>query len=306
MKTTIIVPVYNAEKTINRCLDSIKKQTIENFECIVVDDGSSDCSPQVCDSYSKNDSRFVVFHKENGGVSSARNFGIDHAKGEWICFVDADDFISEDYLKKIEEKKIISDSIFWGYRVKKKKFVHAILGNSLDEAITAMRGNFAFLRPVWNTSFKLSVLNSEKIRFSTNMHLGEDYLFVLQYLVSCPTRISLIPDSLYNYCVDDSSLSRKHYCISVLMAWQYAFLKYLKMLPISARNKTLLLQDRYRITMMDVYLADQLECFEERKKMLMLMKKERMIKSVIVADVKGVIMHWVKKTKNFLIGTLRK
>ena len=87
---SIIVPVYNTEKFLHRCIDSILAQTYTDFELLLIDDGSKDSSGAICDEYAVKDARVRVFHKENGGVSSARNLGLDNAKGEWITFVDSD------------------------------------------------------------------------------------------------------------------------------------------------------------------------------------------------------------------------
>ena len=99
---SIIVPVYNAEKFLRRCIDSILAQTYTDFELLLIDDGSKDSSGSICDKYAAKDERIRVFHKENGGVSSARNLGLDHAQGEWVTFVDADDYIEENFLKSFE------------------------------------------------------------------------------------------------------------------------------------------------------------------------------------------------------------
>ena len=90
---SIIVPIYNSESTLKRCVDSILAQTYQNFELLLIDDGSKDCSGEICKEYAQKDSRVKVFHKENGGVSSARNLGLDNARGEWVTFVDSDDWI---------------------------------------------------------------------------------------------------------------------------------------------------------------------------------------------------------------------
>ena len=103
MKVSAIVPVYNVEKYIYRCVDSILNQTFSDFELILVDDGSPDNCPQICDEYAKKDSRIKVIHKENGGLSSARNAGLDIASGEWISFIDSDDWIHKDYLLYLPE-----------------------------------------------------------------------------------------------------------------------------------------------------------------------------------------------------------
>lgn len=92
---SVIVPVYNAEMYLHRCIDSVLAQTYQNFELLLIDDGSKDSSGTICDEYAAKDARVRVFHKEIGGVSSARNVGLDHAQDEWITFVDSDDYIEE-------------------------------------------------------------------------------------------------------------------------------------------------------------------------------------------------------------------
>ena len=95
---SIIIPVYNSEKTLNRCVNSILNQTFMDWELLLVDDGSTDKSGKICDQYALKDFRIRVFHKKNGGVSSARNTGLDYAIGSWITFVDSDDFIDATFL----------------------------------------------------------------------------------------------------------------------------------------------------------------------------------------------------------------
>ena len=98
-KVSIIVPVYNAEKYLRECLDSIISQIFTDWECILVDDGSPDNSGEICNEYAKDDSRFRVFHVQNGGVSRARNIGLDNMSSEWVMFVDSDDAIAENTLE---------------------------------------------------------------------------------------------------------------------------------------------------------------------------------------------------------------
>ena len=90
-KISIIVPIYNTEQYLPRCIDSILSQSLTDFELLLIDDGSIDGSGAICDAFAEKDNRVRVFHKENGGVSSARNLGLNEAKGEWVCFVDSDD-----------------------------------------------------------------------------------------------------------------------------------------------------------------------------------------------------------------------
>ena len=121
---SVIVPIYNVEKYINRCIDSIIEQTYTNLEIILVDDGSTDNSGSICDEYAKKDNRIKVIHKENGGVSSARNVGLDTAIGQYITFVDSDDYIEKKYceilLKTLKKQK--ADCVACGYnRIYKNK-----------------------------------------------------------------------------------------------------------------------------------------------------------------------------------------
>ena len=100
-RISIIIPVYNAEEYLDRCLESVLEQSFTSFEVILVDDGSTDSSPLICDRYSATDPRFRTVHKENGGVSSARNAGMDLAKGEYLMFLDSDDALLPDALERI-------------------------------------------------------------------------------------------------------------------------------------------------------------------------------------------------------------
>ena len=106
---SIIIPIYNAEDTLNRCICSILNQTFYDWELLLIDDGSTDLSGELCDEYASKDQRIKVFHKKNGGVSSARNVGLDYAKGEWITFCDSDDFVCPNWLKNYTDN--ISDGI---------------------------------------------------------------------------------------------------------------------------------------------------------------------------------------------------
>ena len=98
---SVIIPVYNAEPYLNRCIDSVLASAYSDFEIILVNDGSTDRSPDICRAYAENDIRVVFLSQENRGVSSARNLGLEAARGEWIVFLDSDDFITDDYLSQI-------------------------------------------------------------------------------------------------------------------------------------------------------------------------------------------------------------
>ena len=111
IKVSVIVPLYNAEKYAKRCIESVLRQTYNNYELILIDDGSKDRTGEICDHYADIDSRIKVIHKKNGGVSSARNKGLQEAQGEWITFLDADDWIEPNFLKIVEDSS--DHSIDW-------------------------------------------------------------------------------------------------------------------------------------------------------------------------------------------------
>lgn len=185
---SIIVPVYNAENTLYRCVDSILQQTFTDWELLLIDDGSKDSSGDICDEYARKDSRIKVFHKENGGVSSARNIGLDNARGEWITFVDSDDWIVGDFLQT-NNISYHEDLILYSYYVDEKS-VHSIfsLEHNNDVSLENIKfklwlsKNFhkGIFRTVWSKLFRTSILHG--LRFDNNIRLGEDNLFLIEYL----------------------------------------------------------------------------------------------------------------------------
>ena len=114
---SVIIPVYNSSKYLNKCLDSLVDQKYNNYEVILINDGSTDNSLEICLQYANNYNNFQVFSKENGGVSSARNYGLNKANGKWIVFVDSDDFVKPNYLSELIKAKIAKYQIFHVYYV---------------------------------------------------------------------------------------------------------------------------------------------------------------------------------------------
>lgn len=182
---TIIIPVYNVEKYLKRCLDSILSQKESDFEVLLVDDGSTDISGSICDLYAQQDLRIHVFHKENGGVSSARNVGLNNAKGEWVLFIDADDWISENYLQlnNIDDDiDVIQKSycIIQEEAEEKRKFNYvksSILDtrNKLYRFFLNKRNN-----ALWDKFIRRKTIGN--VRFDTTKSIGEDFLFFLRIL----------------------------------------------------------------------------------------------------------------------------
>lgn len=204
-KYSVIVPVYNSEATLSRCVDSILAQGYTDFELILVDDGSSDKSPGIIDCYAKRDSRVKILHKSNGGVSSARNAGLKISVGEWILFADSDDEILPDWIASFDAFSESYDMVVQGvyYRRKFNTWIKEIplksyVGNEgIREFVTElmMLGAYGY---TFNKSFKKSILDKWHIEFDTDIHFREDELFVTQYLAHS-NRLKTINSANYIY-----------------------------------------------------------------------------------------------------------
>lgn len=217
MKISIIIPIYNSEKYLRQCLNSVQSQTFADFEVLLINDGSNDNSGKICDEYAANDARLKVFHKENGGVSSARNLGIDEATGDWICFVDSDDTILKDYLGKLlqesESENGDVDLVIQGFL--KIKGIHkkkVDLGNAVIESNNYEKlfnekkiQNFGF---PFSKLFNRQILIKNHIRFPENYSIAEDLGFLLRYLKFCK-KIKFQSAHNYQYFQNENSLSNR-------------------------------------------------------------------------------------------------
>lgn len=212
-EVSIIVPVYKAEVFLHKCITSIINQSFKDWECILVDDGSPDCSGIICDDYSSKDSRIRVIHKKNGGVSSARNVGIDNANGRWICFVDSDDYVSPDYLSVMLEQAI-ADDIFVMVSFDNNKSV----GEGLVRGEQMIKKYFSSpleqLSAPYCKLFNRDILIKSNIIFEQGIHMGEDALFTLKYLGQINAVAYKDYPDLYFYNRDSGGLSTKYYSFS--------------------------------------------------------------------------------------------
>lgn len=205
MTISIIIPVYNVERYIRECLDSIICQTFSDFEVLLIDDGSPDKSGDICDEYATKDSRFKVFHKTNGGVSSARNLGLENAQGEWVLFVDADDVIYNDCLEKCyniaTEDNLDLLQFKFDREINKRNPQNNIKSEVLSSAdFLNIRHNVCAA-----CSFiKASIIRDNSIRFNTNIKLAEDQLFIL-HAIKNSNRIKITNDVLYYYRPNEQS-----------------------------------------------------------------------------------------------------
>lgn len=213
---TIIVPVYNAQEYLHRCIGSLLEQSFVDFELLLINDGSKDNSGVICDEYAAKDERIRVFHKENGGVSSARNLGLDNAKGIWISYVDSDDWVAKDYLKnlvghaKIGIDLVISfpTYIYTDGSSSKPNYLSKLVDEHNFEKIFVEHSMHQNTSP-WSKLFRREIIESANIRFCEDMHIGEDLLFLYTYMLStAKIYISSNTDYFYSYDLETSLTKR--------------------------------------------------------------------------------------------------
>lgn len=214
-KVSIVVPVYNAEKYICRCIDSILNQTYKNFEVILIDDGSTDNSLEILKGYALKDIRLKVLSQKNSGPSSARNTGILIAKGEYLIFIDIDDYIDKDYLAVLyNEIKKGFDLVFMGYRDISKYGVVNLNDFYIDsiELVKKIVVENIFKGvggTLWSKIFRRDIILKNEILLNREVHMYEDQLFVLQYALIAE-KFSGLDCNGYNYNrLNENSLSSK-------------------------------------------------------------------------------------------------
>lgn len=208
---SIIVPAYNCIKSLEYCVRSIQQQTYTGFELILVDDGSIDGSGELCDKFAAADSRIKVIHKPNGGVSAARNAGIDAATGKYITFCDSDDYLEPDYLETLVQtaKSNPDCGHIWccfrtvtGYQkenaVPNYISAESVLHYTLKDYMT-LHEMWLDTGP-WNKLYIAKIIKEHGLHFSEDLSLGEDWLFNLTYIdASANNKIAVVTKPLYNY-----------------------------------------------------------------------------------------------------------
>lgn len=228
-KVSVIVPVYNAEKYLHRCIESIINQTLNGIEIILINDGSTDNSLNICKQYEEIDPRIKVIDKENSGPSASRNIGIENANGEYITFVDSDDWIELDMLENLYNKvkqfnsPMIISNYFKNYTDKEVINCLNIKENCLDKKkinkylILPLIGKSEFeeenhilgFGAPWGRLFNLDIIKSNKIKFKEDLIIGEDVLFNIEFLDKV-SNISLSKSAYYHYFDNSSSIMRSY------------------------------------------------------------------------------------------------
>ncbi|MDU4323847.1 glycosyltransferase family 2 protein [uncultured Clostridium sp.] len=219
-KVSIIIPMYNVEKYLKRCIESVLNQTVKNLEIICVNDGSPDNCEEICNKYSKIDNRLKIINKKNGGLSSARNAGLKVAQGEFIYFLDPDDYIKEDMIFNMlniaEENKC--DVIITGYKTMPNE--HEIiplydLNKKLNPLDMIKNNNLVHTHNdlcfVWRFLYKKNIIQENNIKFNEDVKVGEDFIFNLEVLTKCESSY-VTKFSDYYYTIDNyDSIMRMKY-----------------------------------------------------------------------------------------------
>ena len=215
MLFSVVVPVYNVEKYLHECVDSILSQTFTDFELILVDDGSKDHSGTICDEYAQKDSRVRVIHKENGGQSTARNRGVEEAQGKYVVFLDSDDFFTtSDFFSDLKEKaeegaEVIIFRYYKYYSPERKEDCNVLLANitfeNKGELLESLVRRDAFFCSCWSKCVALRILKENGIKFDENLRCEDmDWYYSV---VEKAERFALIDTPYVNYRQRENSVT---------------------------------------------------------------------------------------------------
>ena len=208
---SVIIPIYNSCDCLNRCIASIVNQSFQNYELLLIDDGSTDGSEIICDEYASKYDRINVFHKQNGGVGSARNLGLAKARGKFIIFVDSDDEVETDFLSVIQN--YLNDDVDlihygWYYKDGKHTLKHDVCKVSTCLTLKEVCRKNIFHGFVWSYVFKKDIIKKNKLSFSTNLNYAEDWEFILKYYLHV-NKMMILEDCLYRQVMRPGSATNR-------------------------------------------------------------------------------------------------
>lgn len=214
---SIIIPVYNVEKYLRQCLDSVLAQTFTDWECILVNDGSSDDSGAICDEYSRKDPRLRVIHQPNRGVSAARNKALKEAKGEWVAYVDADDSITPIYLQTFidVQKEHDADMVITGVdmiaqNVTRKHLTDKVYKEGEIHEFVIYARHWGVLGIPWNKFYSGRLIRKHHVLFDESLWSYEDEVFVINYLKYAKKVVVYSAITYNHYIREENSLSQKY------------------------------------------------------------------------------------------------
>lgn len=321
IKFSVIVPIYNVEKYLNQCIDSVLSQTYKNFELILVDDGSKDSSPLICDDYAKKDKRIVVIHKENGGLVSARKAGAIKATGDYTACVDGDDWIESNYLSdafEILKQNIDIDLICFDAKKiyhNKTKILKNIMCDGLYDRnrivneiypilIHDARCNY-FNANIWGKIIKRDVYVTQQIKIDNRIKIGEDAVLTPLIVTNSKSIYISHKQQYYNYRhVDNGMTSKKAF------DWEGPILQHKSLLDNLIINEYDFLEQLYRKTCHDIFTV-AVSCFFTREqiddvvKKFMQMKNNTIYKNSIefssYRGIKSNLMKYSLKYERFIL-----
>lgn len=239
-KISVIVPVYNVEKFLPRCLDSLLAQTFSDFELLLIDDGSKDRSGDICDKYALKDNRIRVFHKENGGVASARQLGVDEARGEYSIHADGDDWVEPDMLQCFYDKakETNADIVIADYYLQRNNQqiykLQKMKSNNPIEVLKDILEDRVF-GALWHKLIRHSLYKKYNVRFIPQINYCEDVLIFIQLLQK---KISVVHLSrgFYHYCNDNVGSITSTFDKDTYMLWKNLLGLYERLLPVEFEN----------------------------------------------------------------------
>nr|WP_106784358.1 glycosyltransferase [Lysinibacillus timonensis] len=280
-KIDIIVPVYNVEKSLDICIDSIINQTMKDINIILINDGSTDNSGKICDSYAKKDPRITVLHIPNGGVSNARNIGIEHSSSKYIQFVDSDDYIDKNMCLRLynNAEKYNADVTACGFVFEtNNEVVKRVSFNGIFRNIEDFKNGFGpfylsgYAHVLWNKLYKRQCIHT---LFNTSISIGEDLLFNLEVFKNINS-ICCIKDMLYHYSyMNNMGLTRKKYNnLFTLKKFEFESVESFAFNYLKCNNETtkylnsIIYRDIYTILKSEFISGDIEKCMLEWKKYL--------------------------------------
>ena len=219
IKVSIVIPVYNSERYIKQCLDSIISQDFTNLDIIIVDDGSSDNSYKICEKYKNIDLRIRLYRQENKGVSAARNKGISEAVGEYIIFIDSDDYVDSKFVSRMVDNllKESSDLVITNYKIFNTDTKEIEYNSNRKSELLSSLSFFSnywtnyhlgYVNAPWNKIYKMDIISEHNLTFPIDISMGEDGYFNVQYLHYCKT-IYINNEYLYNFRIHSSQSTKK-------------------------------------------------------------------------------------------------
>lgn len=208
VKISVIIPVYNVEKYLKRCLDSVVNQTYKNLEIILIDDGCTDGSGNICDEYAAKDKRIIVIHKENGGLSNARNKGLDICTGEYISFIDSDDWIEKDFYEYVFNNVKNSDLLIFDYYITNGKNSKRIKYKNIEFEISKEKCLMELTKAeiqsyAWNKVYKVNLFDD--IRFPKGRNYEDQA--IMHLIVEKSTKIKYCNKAFYNYYQNQNGIT---------------------------------------------------------------------------------------------------